>query len=463
MTFGTLVQQQRKHVASGACAPEAARRDSLRRLLAAIEGNERALLDALRDDLGKGELEAFTSEVQMTAAECRYALKHLKSWMKPERRAVPMLARPGRAVVRREPCGVALILGPWNYPLQLLLTPLVGALAGGNTAVLKPSELAPRTAEEIARIIGAAFDPSELAVVTGGPEAAAALLEERFDHVFFTGSTATGRKVAAAAARHLTPVTLELGGKCPVLVFGGDEAGTARLKDSMDVVARRIAWGKHLNAGQTCVAPDHVLVDRRLHDPLVEALGRAFKSFEGGEYGRLVNRRHFDRVLAFLGDGTIARGGGSDAERLHLEPTVLTGVSAESPVMNDEIFGPVLPVLSFESLDEALALVRSRPDPLAVYVFSKDEGVVERVTASTRSGGVCVNDTVVHITGFELPFGGVGDSGMGRYRGKSGFETFTRERVVLRRGFWPDLPFRYPSPKQTLAALKKLPRFLRGG
>lgn len=461
--FNTLVQQQRKHVAGGACAPEPARRDALRRLLAAVEGNERALLDALREDLGKGEVEAFTTEVQMTAAECRHALKHLRSWMKPASRAVPILAWPGRAKVWRDPCGVALILGPWNYPMQLLLTPLAGALAGGNAAVLKPSELAPRTAEAIARMIGAAFDPAEVAVATGGPEVAEALLDERFDHVFFTGSTATGRKVAAAAARHLTPVTLELGGKCPVLVFGGDEAGTARLKDSIDVVARRIAWGKHLNAGQTCVAPDHVLVERRLHDPLVEALGRAFKSFEGGEYGRMIDRRHFDRVLAFLKDGAISSGGGSDPERLYLEPTVLTGVSAESPVMSDEIFGPVLPVLPFESLDEALALVRSRPDPLALYVFSQDDRVVERARAATRSGGVCVNDTVVHITGFELPFGGVGDSGMGRYRGKAGFDTFTRERVVLRRSLWPDLPFRYPSPKQTLAALKKLPRFLRGG
>ena len=463
MSVTDLVQQQRKRFASGAAAGRNARRDALLRLLEAVEGNERELLDALREDLGKGELEAFTTEVQMTAAECRHALKHLKSWLKPERRAVPMLARPGRALLRREPCGVALILGPWNYPLQLLLTPLVAALAGGNCAVLKPSELAPRTAEAIARILGAAFDPAEVAVVTGGPEVAEALLEERFDHVFFTGSTTTGRKVAAAAARHLTPVTLELGGKCPVLVFGGDEAGTARLKNSIDVVARRIAWGKHLNAVQTCVAPDHILVDRRLHDPLVEALGRAFRSFEGGEYGRLVNRRHFDRVTGFLGDGTIASGGGSDLDRLHLEPTVLTGVSAESPAMRDEIFGPVLPVLSCDSLDAALELVRERPDPLAVYLFSLDDGVVERVVASTRSGGVCVNDTVVHITGFELPFGGVGDSGMGRYRGKAGFDTFTRERVVLRRPLWPDLPFRYPSPKQTLAALKKLPRFLRGG
>jgi aldehyde dehydrogenase (NAD+) len=463
MSFSALIQAQRVHFASGAMAGEKSRRDALRRLLNGVEENERELLDALREDLGKGEMEAFTSEIQMTATECRYALKHLGSWMKPERRGVPMLARPGRAVVERAPCGVVLILGPWNYPLQLLLTPLVSALAGGNRAVLKPSELAPHTADAVARIIGAAFDPAEVAVARGGPEVAEALLEERYDHVFFTGSTSTGRKVAAAAARHLTPVTLELGGKCPVLVFGGDEAGTARLKDSLDVVARRIAWGKFLNAGQTCVAPDHVLVDRRLLDPLVEALGRAFKSFEGGEYARLVNRRHFDRVMAFLGDGRIASGGASDPERLHLEPTVLTGVAADSPAMRDEIFGPVLPVLSCDSLDDALDLVRARPDPLAVYVFSRDDRVAEKVAAATRSGGLCVNDTVVQIIGMELPFGGVGDSGMGRYRGKAGFDTFTRERVVLRRSLWPDLPFRYPSPKQTLAAFKKLPRFLRGG
>lgn len=459
MTFATLVQRQRDRVDRG----EAVRRDALRRLLAAIEDHEGEWLKALRADLGKGAVEAYTTELQMTAAECRHALKHLRSWMKPDRRAVPMLARPGRARVERVPCGVALILGPWNYPLQLNLGPLVGALAAGNGAVLKPSELAPCVAEAMARILGAAFDPSELAVVTGGPEVAEALLEERFDHVFFTGGTGIGRKVATAAARHLTPVTLELGGKCPVLVFGGDAAGTERLKAGLEVVARRIAWGKFLNAGQTCVAPDHVLVERSLHDPLVEALGRAFKSFEGGEYGRVVNRRHFDRVSAFLADGRIASGGRSDPERLHLEPTVLTDVSPDAAVMRDEVFGPVLPVLACDSLDAALELVRARPDPLAVYVFTRDDAVAARVAAATRSGGVCVNDTVVQITGQELPFGGVGDSGMGRYRGKAGFDTFSRERVVLSRGLWPDLPFRYPSPKQTLAALKKVPRFLRGG
>lgn len=459
MTFATLIQRQRERADRGL----AERRDALRRLLAALEDREDEWLEALREDLGKGPVEAFTSELQLTAAECRHALKHLRSWMKPSRRAVPLLARPGRVRVERVPCGVALILGPWNYPLQLTLSPLVAALAAGNGAVLKPSELAPRTAGAMARILGAAFDPSEVAVVTGGPEVAEALLEERFDHVFFTGGTGIGRKVATAAARHLTPVTLELGGKCPVLVFGGDAAGTARLKDGLEVVARRIAWGKFLNAGQTCVAPDYVLVDRRLHDPLVEALGRAFRSFEGGEYGRLVNRRHFERVRAFLSDGRIASGGGADPERLHLEPTVLIDVSPDAAVMRDEIFGPVLPVLACDSLDEALSMVRARPDPLAVYVFTRDDGVGARVVAETRSGGVCVNDTVVQITGRELPFGGVGDSGMGRYRGKAGFDTFSRERVVLDRGLWPDLPFRYPSPKQTLAALKKVPRWLRGG
>jgi aldehyde dehydrogenase (NAD+) len=463
MLFAQLVQQQRSHFAGGATLAIAARRDALRRLLAALDEHERDLLDALREDLGKGEVEAFTSELQMTAAECRHALKHLKSWMRPARRGVPLLAWPGRARVERDPCGVALILGPWNYPLQLLLTPLAGALAGGNCAVLKPSELAPHTAAVVARMIGGRFGREELAVVEGGPEVAAGLLEERFDHVFFTGSTATGRKVAAAAARHLTPVTLELGGKCPVLVFGGDEAGTARLKDRLDVVARRIAWGKFLNAGQTCVAPDHVLVDGRLHDPLVEALGRAFREFQGGEYGRIVNRRHFDRLCAYLGDGRIASGGGADPERLHIEPTVLTGVSPLAPVMREEIFGPLLPVLSFDSLDAALGLVRSAPDPLAVYLFTRDRSVVGRVTAETRSGGVCVNDTVVQIIGMELPFGGVGDSGMGRYRGKAGFDTFTRERVVLRRPLSPDPSFRYPPAKFSLERMKKLPRFLRGG
>lgn len=463
MPFSSLVQQQRNHFASGATVPQPARRDALRRLLGCLEKHERELLDALRGDLGKGEVEAFTSELQMTAAECRYALKHLGSWMRPQRRGVPLLAWPGRARVWREPCGVALILGPWNYPLQLLLTPVVAALAGGNCAILKPSELAPETAAVVTRMLGECFGREELAVMEGGPEVAEALLAERFDHIFFTGSTGTGRKVAAAAAHHLTPVTLELGGKCPVLVFGGSEAGTERLRARIDVVARRIAWGKFLNAGQTCVAPDHVWVDDRLYESLLEALGRAFREFQGGEYGRIVNRRHFDRLTAFLGDGQIASGGGLDPSRLWMEPTVLRDVSPGTAVMQEEIFGPILPVVSCAGLSAALAAVRAAPDPLAVYVFTEDAAVADRVAAATRSGGVCVNDTVVQIIGMELPFGGVGESGMGRYRGKAGFDTFTRERVVLRRGLSPDPSFRYPPAKLSLAQMKKLPRFLRGG
>ncbi len=452
MNHEALIARQRNYFTTGATRSLEFRRGALERLGAAIEARETEILTALHADLGKPAMDTWTAEIGLVLGEIRHALKHLKKWMKPRRAKVPMLAWPGKARVGREPCGVVLILGPWNYPFQLVLSPLVGAIAGGNCAILKPSELSPHTTAIISKLIRETFAEEFIAVVEGEREVSEALLTEKFDHIFFTGSTTVGRSVMTAAAKHLTPVTLELGGKCPVIVSGLHD-----LK-SIETAARRIAWGKFMNAGQTCVAPDHVWVDRSIHDAFVEAVGRISRGFFDRESGHLINRRHFDRVAAFLQDGRIASGGGHDAAGLWIEPTVLTDVSPQSPVMQEEIFGPVLPVIAFDSLDAVLSEIRSRPSPLAVYVFSNDETVKRKVIAETRSGGVCVNDTVVHITGDDLPFGGVGDSGMGRYHGKASFDCFTHERVVLRRSLAFDLDFRYPPPKLSLAKLKKLMR-----
>ena len=452
MDHRELIARQRGYFASGATRSLELRRLALERLGLAIEARESAILAALQADLGKPAVDAYMSEIGLVLSEIRHAVKHLGKWMKPRGARVPILAWPGKARILREPCGVVLILGPWNYPFQLVLSPLVGAIAGGNCAVLKPSELSPQTTSVISALIRETFSVEFVTVVEGEREAAESLLEEKFDHIFFTGSTPVGRRVMTAAAKHLTPVTLELGGKCPTIICGLDSA------KSVEIAARRIAWGKFMNAGQTCVAPDHVWVERSIHDGFVEAVGRVSKAFFGPGCGHLINRRHFDRVVAFLQDGTIASGGGYDAESLWLEPTVLTNVSPQSPVMQEEIFGPVLPVIAFDQLDEVLSEIRSRPSPLAVYVFSNDETVKRRVVDESRSGGVCVNDTVVHITGSELPFGGVGDSGMGRYHGKASFDCFTHERVVMRRSLAFDPDFRYPPPKLPLARLKKLLR-----
>jgi aldehyde dehydrogenase (NAD+) len=374
-------------------------------------------------------------------------------------RQTPWFVSPAKGWVQCEPFGVALILGPWNYPVQLLLAPLVSAMAAGNCAVLKPSELAPRTAEAIAGLVRESFAPEFLSLATGGVDVAESLLGEHFDKIFFTGSTRVGRAVMAAAAKQLTPVTLELGGKCPAIVCA-DAA--------IELAAKRIAWGKFMNAGQTCVAPDFVLVHRSRREQFVTALKKALLEFygsdasESADYGRIVNERHFERLVGYLGDGRIVHGGAHSAKDLFLEPTILTEAPSDSPVMQEEIFGPILPVLEFNRLEDALTWLRERPTPLAVYVFTQDRATEAQVLAGVRSGGVCVNDVVSHMIGAGLPFGGLGESGLGAYHGRAGFEAFSHQRAVLRRATWLDTPFRYPPQKLSVAGLKRAMRFLLG-
>jgi aldehyde dehydrogenase (NAD+) len=456
MEHAPLIERQRQFFLAGGTAGAAFRRERLKALHDALETHEAAILAALHEDLRKSPLEAYASELGYVLGEIRHAMRHLDGWMKPECRSAPFLAWPARAEVRREPYGVALIIGPWNYPLQLLLTPLVAAIAAGNTVVLKPSELAQRTASVIADVVAKTFDDWHVAIVEGGRECVEGLLCERFDKIFFTGSTRIGREVMSAAAKHVTPVTLELGGKSPCIV-------TADVP--LETTARRIVWGKFMNAGQTCVAPDHVWVDRRISRPLMDALHKAIHEFYGNDprssadYGRIINQRHFARLHAMLGDGTVFHGGGSDAEDLYIEPTILLEPAPDSALMEEEIFGPILPVMEFDQLEEVIERMKDQPSPLALYLFTRCRETMDRVVSSTRSGGVCINDTVSHIIGRNLPFGGVGDSGMGDYHGHAGFECFTHRRSVLRRSFSIDPDFRYPPPKASLSTLRRMMRF----
>lgn len=460
MDFTPLIARQRAFFQSGATLPREFRRTQLARLLDTLVAHEAGLLGALHADLHKCPHEAYASELGFVLSEIRHALRHLRAWMKPSRRRAPLLAWPARGWVRPEPLGVALIIGPWNYPLQLLLSPLVGAIAAGNCAILKPSEFAPHTAAVLGQILGAAFPDDFIAVVQGDQASAEALLLQRFDTIFFTGSTATGRAIMAAAAPNLTPVTLELGGKCPVIVCA--DAPLA-------ITARRIVWGKFMNAGQTCVAPDHVLVDSRVAAAFLEALKQALRDFFGNDaqlspdYGRIINRRHFDRLTGYLGDGHIAWGGRHDADARYVEPTILTAVPWTATVMQEEIFGPILPVVEFSALDDVLARLRERATPLALYLFTNDRATQARVLAGTRSGGICINDTVSHILSKDLPFGGLGASGMGTYHGRASFDCFTHRRSVLQCSLGFDPKVRYPPPRLGLQALKRILRFLGAG
>jgi aldehyde dehydrogenase (NAD+) len=460
MDFRPVIERQRAFFRTGATRPLEFRQTQLRKLRDTIERHEDALFAALHTDLRKSPHQAFTSEIGVVLAEARYARRHLRAWMKSRPAPTPLLSWPSHGWIQAEPRGVALIIGPWNYPFQLLLSPLLGAIAAGNCAVLKPSEFTPHTATAIAQLVGDTFPPEYVAVVPGERETAEALLREKFDAIFFTGSTPVGRGVMAAAAKHLTPVTLELGGKCPCLVCADTPVHLA---------ARRIVWGKFMNAGQTCAAPDFVLADRRIGGPLVSAMKQAIRGFYGDnpqhspDYGRIVNWRHFDRLASYLADGQITHGGQGDAGDLYLAPTILTDVAWDSPVMQEEIFGPILPVLEFENLTAALAQLRDRPIPLALYLFTRDRTTHNRVLAETRSGGVCLNDTVSHTIGTGLPFGGLGESGLGAYHGKASFDCFTHYRSVLSRSLAYDAPFRYPPSRTTLKTVRRAFRFLIGG
>ncbi len=410
-------------------------------IAAFFKDREKDITEALYADVGKPALETLGAEIAFVRSEVEYVKRRLSTWMKPEGVPTPIAIQPGKARIEREPLGVVLIIGPWNYPLQLVLSPLIGALAAGNCAVVKPSEIASETSRLLAHYLGDYLDPGYVRVVEGGVPETTALLDQRFDHIFYTGNGKVGRIIMAAAAKYLTPVTLELGGKSPCLVDASAD---------LDVTARRIVWGKFFNAGQTCVAPDYVLVHESVQDALLSRIRTTLRDFYGDnprtspDFARIVSRRHHQRLCALLKDTEIAIGGDADEDDLFLAPTVLVNVSPETPVMSEEIFGPILPVLSTPSMDDAIRFVRDRDKPLALYVFSRDDDVAKRVIARTSSGGVTVNHAWLHLGVPGLPFGGVGESGMGAYHGRTSFETFTHRKSVLVKSTRIDPPLFYP-------------------
>lgn len=441
--FGELVAGVRATFDSGRSRPMRWRRRQLEGLLAMTHAGERELVDAIRADLGRPVAEAFSADIGHSRMQIAHVLKHFEKWARPTKVNPGALSRPGSAEIIHEPLGVVLVIAPWNYPLQLLIEPMAAALAAGNCVVAKPSELAPSTAAVMARLIPQHLDNDAVVVVEGGVPETTALLEERFDHIFFTGSTAVGKVVMAAAAKHLTPVTLELGGKSPTIVAADAD---------LAVAAKRIAWGKHLNAGQTCIAPDHVLVEESVKDRFVDLVGDALREFYGDDpkaspdLGRIVNERHHDRLTGLLASagGTVAIGGDADRDTKYVAPTVVVDPDPDSPLMSEEIFGPILPVVGVGSIDDAIEQVNSRPKPLALYVFSSSTETADRVLEQTSSGGACVNHALVHVVPDHLPFGGVGPSGMGAYHGKAGFDALSHHKTVLRKPTRPDPPMLYP-------------------
>jgi len=456
-----LFERQRAHQAAVKRTTAAERIDKLKRLRAAIVEREPAIREAIFKDFRKPASEVDLTEVYATLVELKDAIRSVRKWMKPQRVATPMALFGTRSWIHHEPKGVVLIIGPWNYPFQLVIAPLIAAIAAGNCVVCKPSELTPHTSALLVELLGAVFPEEEIAVVEGGPAEAQRLLALPFDHFFFTGSTRVGRIVAEAAARHLASSTLELGGKSPAVV--DDSADLA-------LAARRIVWGKFVNGGQTCIAPDYVLVSERRKAQLVEELRREI----GERYGaseddrrrspdlcRIINARNFDRLKKMLDDtvrqgARVEIGGGSDAGELYIAPTVLTGVAAEAPVMAEEIFGPILPVLTYQQLDEVPPFITARDKPLALYVFAGDRRAIDAVIDNTTAGGTCINNSLIHFANSNLPFGGVGPSGTGHYHGFYGFKAFSHERGVLEQGRVDLLKTVYPPYGAKVARMIRL-------
>lgn len=445
-----IIRKQREFFGTNITKDLRFRKEQLLKLRKAIQEYEGKIIEALAADLNKSAFEAYMTEVGIVLEEISYALKHYKSWAKPKKVKTPLTQFPAKSMIYSEPYGVVLIISPWNYPFQLAIAPLVGALTAGNCAVLKPSNHSPKTSEVIAEMLGKAFPEEYIAVVLGGREANKDLLAQKFDYIFFTGGPAVGRFVMEAAAKHLTPVTLELGGKSPCIVDA-----TAKI----DLAAKRIVWGKFINAGQTCVAPDYVFVQKGVKEKLLASMAKYISKFFSKTYEqkfpKIVNEKHFQRLLGLMESGDIYCGGKSDPKINRIEPTILDNVSWESPIMQEEIFGPLLPVLEFEDLEDVVKQVNARPKPLALYLFTTSKANEKHILTSISHGGGCINDTVVHLATPYLPFGGVGESGMGSYHGKASFDTFSHKKSIMKKSNLIDIPLRYPPYPESTKLLKK--------
>lgn len=438
--INNIIDTQRRFFSTGATLPCSYRIDALRRLKDSIKRHESDILAALKSDLGKGPQESYMCEVGLTLSEISYMLSHVRRFAKEKTIVTPLAQFASRSYVKPSPYGTVLIMSPWNYPFLLTMEPLVDAIAAGNTAVVKPSAYSPATSAVIAMIIEDCFKPEYVASVTGGRAENTCLLNADFDYIFFTGSQAVGKEVMRHAAEHLTPVTLELGGKSPCII-----AADADLK----LAARRIVFGKYLNCGQTCVAPDYVLCHSSVRDSFIECVKKEIvrqfgeKPLDNPDYGKIINEKHFNRILGLIDKDKLVHGGASDERTLRIEPSVMKDVTESDAVMQEEIFGPLLPVLTYDDEDSMLARINSHDHPLALYVFSGNKKFIKKVTSCVSFGGGCVNDTIIHLATSNMGFGGVGGSGMGSYHGKDGFNTFTHHKSIVDKKTWLDLPMRY--------------------
>lgn len=441
-----IVSRQRNYFFSGATLNVEHRIRSLKKLRACILAHETEISEALQKDLGKSSLESYMCETGLVLSEISYMLKHIKKFSRERTVHTPLAQFHSRSYKKPSPYGVTLIMSPWNYPFLLAVEPLVDALAAGNTAVVKPSAYSRHTSKIIKSLIRECFDPQYVAVITGGRTENTCLLNEHFDYIFFTGSQSVGKEVMKHASAYLTPVTLELGGKSPCIV---DKTADLRL------ASKRIVFGKYLNCGQTCVAPDYIFCDKEIKNELIAEIKKQIKRQFGGnplenpDYGKIINQKHFDRICSLIQSEKIVHGGRTDSSSLKIEPTVLDHVSFEDAVMQQEIFGPVLPVLTYDTLQDAIAKINSMAHPLALYLFTSDRQTARQFTARCGFGGGCINDTIIHLATSEMGFGGFGESGMGSYHGKDGFMTFSHDKSIVDKKTWPDLPMRY-QPYKTI-------------
>lgn len=451
----SLLQEQRAFFNSGQTRAVGFRAKQLESLHRAVVQNEAGISDALASDLSKSRYEGYLTEVGIVLDEIRFAQKHLKRWSRPVRVRTPFYHWPASSYIYPEPYGIALIMAPWNYPFQLMVSPLIGSICAGNCSVLKPSEYAPRTSHVLSELIGRHFQREYITVVEGEADTGRSLLEEPVDYIFFTGSTAVGKMVMQAAARHLTPLTLELGGKSPCIVDRDVNPQRA---------AKRIVSGKFINAGQTCIAPDYLLVQRSRKDELLDLMVAAVHQFYGDDpqqsrdYPRIINRKHFQRLQGLLQNVDIKAGGRTDESDLYIAPTIVDHVDWTDPIMQEEIFGPILPVITYDDLADVMTRLKDLPKPLAFYIFSNNRLLCEKVIAESSFGGGCVNDTLLHFATPYLPFGGIGSSGLGRCHGKAGFDAFSNPKGILKKSLFVDLPLRYPPYRGKLKFLKKVLR-----
>lgn len=454
--FAETIRNQRDFFQTGKTTEVSFRIQQLKTLKQAIIDNEAAIFNVLKADLNKPLVESFTAEIALVVKEIEYAIKNVKNWANPKKAKIPWLFFPASAKIYPQPLGVVLIFGAWNYPFQLVIAPLIGAIAAGNCAIIKPSEIASHTSNLIAEIFEKYFDKSYIAAIEGGVETSQHLLAEKFDHIFFTGGAAVGKIVMEAAAKQLTPVTLELGGKSPCIVDSNID---------IKIAARRIIWGKFLNAGQTCLAPDYLLVNKEIKNNLINEIKKCLQEFYGEnpvkspDYARIINRKQFDRLVNYLKDlkhGKIIIGGETTADELYIAPTVIDSVTWQDTVMHSEIFGPILPLIEFTDIKEAINIINSQPKPLALYLFSQNKNLQKQVISETAFGGGCINHTILHYCIPSLPFGGTGNSGFGSYHGKTGFDTFSHYKSVFKKPFLVDTKLMYPPYEGKLSLLRRI-------